>query len=45
MEGLQLSNAKLLYIVNELFKQGTISETEKATIKGCRLYGLFLNNQ
>jgi hypothetical protein len=34
MEGLQLPHAKLLYIVAELFKEGKINESEKATIKG-----------
>jgi len=34
MESLQLSNAKLLYVVSELNKQGTITDTERATIKG-----------
>ena len=34
MEGLQLPSAKILYIVSELRKQGTIDDNEKAQIKG-----------
>jgi len=33
MESLQLSNAKLLYVVSELKQQGTITDEERATIK------------
>jgi hypothetical protein len=34
MDNLQLTPAKLLYFVTELFKKGLINDKEKITLKG-----------